>query len=75
MMLNYTSMTAATGTTKPMPGRSTMNTDMKWFAIIMIFFIAIPLAGLALSDYHKGQCRIEAIRANMDAEKIAQVCK
>lgn len=52
-----------------------MNTDMKWFAIIMIFFIAIPLAGLALSDYHKGQCRIEAIRANMDAEKIAQVCK
>jgi hypothetical protein len=52
-----------------------MNTDMKWYAIVMIFIIGTPLAGMALEQYQKGQCRIEAIRANMDADKILQVCK
>ena len=52
-----------------------MDTDMKWYAIVMIAIIGIPIAGLALNEYQKSQCRIEAIRANMDAEKIAQVCK
>ena len=52
-----------------------MNTDMKWFAIVMIFFIGSPLTGLALSEYQKSQCRIEAIRANMEPDKIAQVCR
>lgn len=74
-MLNYTSTTADTGTTTPTPGRFTMNTDMKWYAIVMISIIGFPMAGLALNEYQKSQCRIEAIRANMDAEKIAQVCK
>ena len=75
MMLNYTSMTAATGTTKPIPGRFTMNTDTKWFVILMIVFISIPLLAFALRDYQLGQCRIEAIHAGMDTEKIRQVCK
>jgi len=75
MMLNYTSTTAATGTTKPIPGRSTMNTDMKWFVILMIVFISIPMMAFALRDYRLGQCRIEAIQAGMEAEKIGQVCK
>ena len=52
-----------------------MNTDMKWFAIVMIVIIGIPLTGLALSEYQKSQCRVEAIRANMDPDKIAQVCQ
>ena len=52
-----------------------MNTDMKWYAIVMIFIIGAPLAGMALKEYQDSQCRIEAIRANMEADKIAQVCK
>ena len=52
-----------------------MNTDMKWFAIVMIFFIGIPLSGLALSEYQKNQCRMEAIKSGMDPDKIAQVCR
>jgi hypothetical protein len=52
-----------------------MNTDMKWYAIVMIVIIGTPMAGLALDQYQKSQCRIEAIRAGMDVEKIAQVCK
>jgi hypothetical protein len=48
---------------------------MKWYAIVMIFIIGIPMAGLALKEYQLSQCRIEAIRVNMDADKILQVCK
>lgn len=52
-----------------------MNTDMKWYAIVMIAIIGIPMAGIALNEYQKGQCRIEAIRASMPAEQIEKVCK
>ena len=52
-----------------------MNTDMKWFALAFMFIIGIPMLGLALKEYQPSQCRIEAIRANMEPEKIAQVCK
>jgi hypothetical protein len=52
-----------------------MNTDMKWYAIVMISIIGIPLAGLALKEYQVSQCRIEAIRASMPADQIEKVCK
>ncbi len=52
-----------------------MNTDMKWYAIAMIAIIGIPMAGLALNEYQKSQCRIEAIKANMEPDKIEKVCK
>jgi hypothetical protein len=52
-----------------------MNTDTKWFVILMIVFISMPLLAFALRDYRLGQCRIEAIQAGMDVEKIAKVCK
>jgi hypothetical protein len=52
-----------------------MNTDMKWVALAFFFVLGVPMAGLALSEYQKSQCRIEAIRANMEPDKIAQVCK
>jgi hypothetical protein len=52
-----------------------MNTDMKWYAIVMMAIISIPMAGLALKEYQTSQCRIEAIKAGMEADKIAQVCK
>ena len=52
-----------------------MNTDMRWFALVMIALIGIPMAGLLLEHYNKGQCRIEAIRTNMPADQIEKVCK
>jgi hypothetical protein len=52
-----------------------MNTDMKWAALAFFFVLGIPFAGLALKEYQLGQCRIEAIKVNMEADKILQVCK
>jgi len=39
-----------------------MNTDMKWYAIVMIVIIGTPMAGLALKEYQNSQCRIEAMQ-------------
>ena len=52
-----------------------MNTDMKWAALAFMFIIGIPMAGLALEQYNRCQCRIEAIRVNMPADEITKVCK
>lgn len=52
-----------------------MDTDMKWFVILVIVFNSILLLAFALRDYRLGQCRIEAIQAGMDVDKIAQVCR
>jgi hypothetical protein len=52
-----------------------MTDDMKWISLIFIFVLGIPLVGLGIEKYQIHQCRIEAIKANMEAEKISQVCK
>jgi CHASE1-domain containing sensor protein len=51
-----------------------MNTDMKWVLLLVILFIGMPMAGLALSEYHHSQCRIEAIKAGVEADKINTAC-
>ena len=52
-----------------------MDSDMKWAALAFMFIIGIPMIGLGFDQYHKSQCRIEAIKANMPADEIAKVCK
>lgn len=68
-------MTVDIGITKLTLGRHRMDTEMKWFSLVFIFIIGMLMAGMALKEYQDSQCRIEAIRANMEADKIAQVCK
>ena len=41
-----------------------MNTDMKWAALAFMFILGLPLVGLALEQYNRGQCRTAA-RAGM----------
>jgi len=50
-----------------------MDNDMKWVAILMMA-CCMPLFGLALSDYHRSQCRLEAIKAHMPADDVTKVC-
>jgi hypothetical protein len=52
-----------------------MDTDMKWAALAFFFVLGVPMTGLALKEYNIHQCRVEGIRANMEPDKIAQVCK
>lgn len=52
-----------------------MDSDMKWFVIIMAIALGVPLVGMGVEKYQIGQCRTEAIRAAMPAEQIEKVCK
>jgi hypothetical protein len=51
-----------------------MNTEMKWAALIFMFVFGVPMAGMALHEYHKSQCRLEAIKVGWEADRINQVC-
>lgn len=52
-----------------------MDSDMKWLALAFLFVIGVPLIGLGFEKYQIHQCRIEAIKASMEPEKIVQVCQ
>jgi hypothetical protein len=51
-----------------------MDSDMKWVVILIVAFIGVPLCSMTLSDYQHSQCRIEAIKAGVDADKINMAC-
>ena len=51
-----------------------MDSDMKWFLIIMALFVGAPMFGLGYEEYSHNQCRIEAIKAGLDADKINSAC-
>ena len=47
---------------------------MKWIAIMVIVMFGGMFAGLAFNDYHESQCRIEAIKAGIEVDKINRAC-
>lgn len=49
--------------------------EIKWIMIAFSVIMGSLAAAGAVSEYQKGQCRVEAIKANIDSEKIAKVCK
>ena len=51
-----------------------MDTEMKWAMIGMLCIIVLPMTGMALNDYQRSQCRIEAIKAHTSADDIVKVC-
>ena len=51
-----------------------MDSDMKWFLIIMIVLIGAPLLGMGYEQHSQNECRIEAIKAGLDADKIITAC-
>jgi hypothetical protein len=51
-----------------------MDTEIKWAMIAMLCVIGLPMAGMALNDYQKNACRIEAIKAQVPADSIVKIC-
>ena len=52
-----------------------MNDDMKWFLIVILLFVGLPLVGMAVSEWRKQDCRIELAKAGKTAEEIKEICK
>jgi hypothetical protein len=46
----------------------------KWTTIAVIGFIFGMFSPVIVSEYSKGQCRIEAIKAQMPAADIIKLC-
>ena len=48
--------------------------EVKWFAIAMAVIFGLMFVGMGVEQYTKSQCRIEAIKAGVEADKISQAC-
>lgn len=48
--------------------------ETKWIAIMAMVLFGSMFASLAVSEYSKGQCQIEGIKAGMTAEAIVKAC-
>jgi hypothetical protein len=46
----------------------------KWLTIMIIGVASAMFAPLAIMEYSKSQCRIEAIKAGVEADKINTAC-
>ena len=48
--------------------------EAKWFAIAMAVVFTAMFAGMGVDQHNKSQCRIEAIKAGVEADKIDRAC-
>ncbi len=49
--------------------------EFKWNMIAIMAVVAVMFGGLAIEQYQTGQCRIEAIKAQIDPSKIKEICR
>ena len=51
-----------------------MATETKWIMIGLALMMFSAFGGMALEQHGKSQCRIEAIKAGVEADKINAAC-
>ena len=44
------------------------------WAIVVLVFVTVMFSPLIIGEYSKSQCRIEAIKAGVEADKINVAC-
>lgn len=47
----------------------------KWLSICLIGLVVGMFSPIFVTEYTKGQCKIEAIKAHMPADEIIKLCK
>lgn len=52
-----------------------MDSDTKWFMILMGSLFIVPLLGLGVSEWRKQDCRIELAKVSRSVEEIKEICK
>jgi hypothetical protein len=52
-----------------------MDSDMKWFIILMASLVVIPLLGLGIDHWHQYECRMELAKIGKTVEEIKELCK
>lgn len=46
----------------------------RWIGILLIVFVVAMFSPLMIMTYSENQCRIEAIKAGVEADKIKTAC-
>lgn len=49
--------------------------EMKWSMIAVAVIFCTIFVALGVKEYMGSQCRIEAVRAGMDADSVLKTCK
>lgn len=52
-----------------------MNNDNKLLLWLLAFFVALPIIGLAVSEWRHTDCRMEMAKLNKSVEEIKEICK
>lgn len=52
-----------------------MDSDVKWFILLMAAFVITPLIGLGVSEWRKQDCRVELAKAGKTVEEIKAICQ
>jgi hypothetical protein len=47
----------------------------KWYGILMISIVFGMFSPVVMMEYQNGNCRTEAIKAQMPADEIIKLCK
>ena len=49
--------------------------ETKWIVIGVVSWFACMFIGMGMSEYYNHECRMAAMRAQMDLNKIKELCK
>lgn len=52
-----------------------MNSDMKWFVLLIVMMVGMPMIGLGLQQANTANCRLELGKSGRTAEDIKEICK
>ena len=50
------------------------NAEFKLMVLLVFALIVVPFAGFGINEFQVKQCRIEAIKAGVEADKINMAC-
>jgi hypothetical protein len=52
-----------------------MDSDIKWFILLIGAFVVVPMIGLGVSEWRKQDCRVELAKINKSVDEIKELCK
>lgn len=52
-----------------------MDDSAKLIIVIILAMVALPMVGMAVSEYHRYDCKVELAKAGRSVDDIKKVCK
>lgn len=52
-----------------------MDGDMKFLIWFILFFVGLPMLGMAASEYQQYDCKVELAKAGRNTVDINEICK